>query len=243
MPKTLVCRSLAAFDSAAVTNKLKFVGHKAAINIMKKIAFLLFLSTLAFTNACSEPNTANTKPAANAAPKTGIAPVADSEIAVIEMENGSAYGTIKIELYSNIAPKAVARFKELAKEGYYNGIAFHRINTTVIQAGDANTKPGAAKTTGKEGDSGKPNVPAEFSDIPYDTGILGAARLGGDVNSANSQFFIMLKREASFDKNYTVFGKVIDGMNNVRTISGVQPKDGERPVEPVRIKTISIVPR
>ena len=96
------------------------------------------------------------------------------------------------------------------------------------------------KAPGREGDSGKPNVPAEFSDVPYNTGILGAARFGNDVNSANSQFFIMLKREAAFDNKYTVFGKVIEGMNNVMTISGV-PKDGERPQEPVRIKNITIV--
>lgn len=175
--------------------------------------------------------------------KRGVAPVADSEIAVIEMENSAAFGTIKLELYSNIAPNHVARFKELAKEGYYNGIAFHRINQTVIQAGDANTKPGRTRDITKEGDSGKPNVRAEFSDVPYDTSILGAARLGNDINSANSQFFIMLKREAAFDNKYTVFGKVIEGMNNVRTISAVEPKEGERPIEPVRIKQISIVPR
>ena len=212
---------------------------------MKNLTLLIFLFSIFFGASCGTGSnkTANSKPAANADVKKGVVPIADPEIAVIEMENASAFGTIKIELYSNIAPKAVARFKELAREGYYNGIAFHRINQTVIQAGDANTKPGAVKTAGKEGDSGKPNVPAEFSDIPYDTGILGAARLGGDVNSANAQFFIMLKREAAFDNKYTVYGKVIEGMNNVRTISGVEPKEGERPVEPVRIKQITIVPR
>lgn len=186
---------------------------------MKIAIFVLTAASVVFT-ACSSNN----------------------EIAVIEMENSAAYGTIKIELYSNIAPKMVARFKELAREGYYDGIAFHRINQSVIQAGDANTKPGASPTLGKEGDSGKPNVDAEFSDLQYDTGIVGAARLGNDVNSANSQFFITLKREAAFDNKYTIFGKVIEGMNNVRTIAGV-PKQGERPVEPVRIKTITIQPR
>ncbi|MBP9662984.1 MAG: peptidylprolyl isomerase [Pyrinomonadaceae bacterium] len=206
---------------------------------------LIALAMAAFAAAsCSTPaNNARPTTASKASPevKKAVAPVADSEVALIEMEN-PAYGTMKMELYSNIAPKAVERFKELAKEGYYEGIIFHRVNDTVIQAGNADTKPGKSPNPAKEGDSGKPNVPAEFSDVPYDTGIVGAARLGNDVNSANAQYFIMLKREAAFDKNYTVFGKIIDGMNNVRTIAGA-PRNGERPTEAIRIKKITIVPR
>jgi cyclophilin family peptidyl-prolyl cis-trans isomerase len=210
---------------------------------MRKLVFLIAVLGSLFGASCSDPSnktkSANSKSTSEV--KKGVAPVADTEIAVIEMET-PAYGTIKLELYSNIAPKMVERFKELAKEGYYEGIEFHRINDTVIQAGNADTKPGKTANPMKEGDSGKPNVVAEFSDIPYDTGVLGAARLGNDVNSANSQFFIMLKREAAFDNKYTVFGKVIEGMNNVRTIAGV-PKQGEKPIEPVRIKSVAIVPR
>jgi cyclophilin family peptidyl-prolyl cis-trans isomerase len=198
----------------------------------------LAAASLALVN-CSK------KPAANksalAEIKKGVVPVADPEVAVIEMEN-PVYGTIKIELYSNIAPKMVARFKELANEGFYNGITFHRINESVIQGGDPNSKDDDTKNDGSGG-SKKPNVPAEFSDIKYESGILGAARLGNDVNSANCQFFITLRRVAGFDNDYTVFGKVIEGMNNVRTISGVQPKEGERPIEDVRIKSVTIQPR
>jgi len=208
---------------------------------MKKLIALTF-SALLIAGCGGTAKTSGTKSATNADYKKGVAPVADPEIAVIEMENGGAFGTIKIELYSNIAPQMVERFKQLAKEGYYDGIIYHRINDSVIQAGNADTKPGKTLNPMKEGDSGKPNVIAEFSDIPYDTGIVGAARLGNDVNSQNSQFFIMLKREPGFDKQYTVFGKVIDGMNNVRTIAGV-PRTGEKPNDPVRIKHISIVPR
>jgi cyclophilin family peptidyl-prolyl cis-trans isomerase len=232
--------------------------------MINKLSLFIVLISLVFSLSCggdknsnskTGAKNSNSKTAANADVKKGVAPVADNEIAVMETD----FGTIKLELYSNIAPQMVARFKELAKEGYYNGIAFHRINQSVIQAGDANTR---AVTTGgkdekseksekkaeptpppvKEGDSGKPNVPAEFSDIPYDTGILGAARLGNDVNSANSQFFIMLKREAAFDNKYTVFGKVIEGMNNVMTISGV-PREGEKPNPDVRIKSVTIQPK
>ncbi|HVF31231.1 MAG TPA: peptidylprolyl isomerase [Pyrinomonadaceae bacterium] len=202
---------------------------------------LLVLGLIISALACSGGTGSNSRnSSANAEVKKGVAPAADSEIAVIEMET-PAFGTIKMELYSNIAPQAVTRFKELARAGYYDGIEFHRINETVIQAGDSNTKPGAApRPDGKQGDSGKPNVPAEFSDVLYDAGIVGAARLGNDVNSANSQFFIMLKREPQFDQKYTVFGKVIEGLGNARTIAGAPKGQGERPAEPVRIKTIRI---
>jgi peptidyl-prolyl cis-trans isomerase B (cyclophilin B) len=210
---------------------------------MKTIAILFCLFLTTFALSCGDTKTANTKSTnANAEVTKGVTPIADSEVAVIEMET-PVYGEIKIELYSNVAPKMVERFKTLAREGYYDGIAFHRINQSVIQAGNSHTKPGATPDPLKEGDSGKPNVVAEFSDLKYDTGTLGAARLGNDVNSANSQFFITLKREPAFDNKYTIFGKVIEGMNNVRTISGVEPKEGERPIEPVRIKTVRIVPR
>ena len=204
---------------------------------MKATILLLFISLVA---ACGT-NSNSSRNSSNAEVKKGVTPIADNEIAVIEMENGAAYGTIKLELYSNIAPKMVAQFKQLAKEGVYDGTTFHRINPSVIQAGDPLSKDSDPSNDGT-GKSDKPNVPAEFSDILYDTGIVGAAR-SQDVNSGNSQFFITLKREQGFDNKYTIFGKVIEGMNNVRTISGVQPKEGERPVEPIKIKTIRIEPK
>ncbi len=204
---------------------------------MKLFAFIL-ISLVTFT-ACGGATSNSANKAAEI--KKGIQPIADSDIAVIELENAAAYGMIKIELYSNIAPKMVEQFKQLAKEGVYDGTTFHRINPSVIQAGDPLSKDDDPTNDGT-GKSTKANVPAEFSDILYDTGIVGAAR-GQSNDSANSQFFITLKREPGFDQRYTIFGKVIEGMNNVRTISGVQPKDGERPVEPVRIKTIRIEPK
>lgn len=205
---------------------------------MRNTLSLFLLLAAFFALSCGGTGTArNTKTGL----MTGVQPIADPEVAVIEMENAGAYGTITLELYSNIAPKTVAQFKALAQEGVYNGTTFHRINPSVIQGGDPNSKDNDPSNDGM-GKSNKPNIPAEFSDIPYDTGILGAAR-SQDINSGNSQFFITLKREPGFDKNYTIFGKVIDGMNNVRTISGVSPKVGERPVDAVRIKSITIKPR
>lgn len=206
---------------------------------MKLTTIALFITFLVCLAACGGQGS-NSKTGTPDVKKS-VEPVADNEIAVLEMENAGAYGTIKIELYSNVAPKMVARFKELAKEGVYDGTTFHRVNASVIQGGDPLSKDGDPANDGT-GDSGKPDVEAEFSDIKYDTGIVGAAR-SQDFNSANSQFFITLKREPGFDNKYTIFGKVIDGMVNVRTISGVTPKEGERPVEPLRIKTIRIEPK
>ena len=206
-----------------------------------KIGTIALSAALAFTMAACGGNAANSNRSAAPEIKRGVQPIADNEIAVIEMENPAAYGTIKIELYSNIAPKMVEQFKALAREGVYDGTTFHRINQSVIQGGDPLSKDDNPSNDGT-GKSNKPNVLAEFSDIPYDTAIVGAAR-GQDNNSANSQFFITLKREPGFDTRYTIFGKVIEGMNNVRTISGVQPKEGERPVEAVRIKTVRIETR
>lgn len=203
-------------------------------NNLKIIALLIIFSAI-FISCNNKSNTAtNNKPPEV---KKGVAPVADSEIAIIEMENSAAYGTIKIELYSNLAPKAVARFKELAKEGFFNGQAFHRINDSVIQGGDPLSKDDNPANDGSGG-SDKPNVEAEFSDILYDSGIVGAARSTA-FNSANSQFFITLKREIGFDNKYTIFGKVIEGMNNAKTIAGA-PKQGEKPIEPVKIKSVTI---
>lgn len=208
--------------------------------ISKKL-FIIVLSFAVLTSIACKGGAANDAiKSVQPEVKKGIAPVADPEIAVIEMAQ-PAYGTMKIELYSNIAPKMVAQFKDLARAGVYNGTTFHRVNPTLIQGGDPFSKD-ADPTNDGTGNSDKPNVPAEFSDVPYDTGIVGAARTQ-DPNSANAQFFITLKREPQFDNKYTVFGKVVEGLGNARTISGATPKEGERPIENVTIKSITIQPR
>ncbi|MEO6588568.1 MAG: peptidylprolyl isomerase [Pyrinomonadaceae bacterium] len=192
-----------------------------------------------FFASCNKKTTANKTNSAQPEVQKNAIGKPDDELAVMEMEQ-PAYGTIKIELYSNIAPKAVARFKELATEGFYNGTTFHRINDSVIQGGDPLSKDSDPTNDGT-GKSDKPNVEAEFSDIPYDAGIVGAAR-GSDFNSANSQFFITLRRQPAFDNKYTIFGKVVEGMNYARTIDGA-PKQGERPLDDIKIKQIKFEPR
>ena len=209
-------------------------------NLMIKNFFILFfIFSFLFTLSCGNKPNANANKPANVEVKTGVAPIADPEVAVVEMQE-PAFGQMKIDLYSNIAPQMVERFKTLAKEGFYNGTTFHRVNGIVIQGGDPNSKDDNPLNDGA-GESNKPDVPAEFSDIPFERGIVGAARTA-DPNSANCQFYITLQRYPSWDQKYTVFGKVVEGLNNASIISGV-PKDGERPLDKVVIKSITIQPK
>jgi len=200
-------------------------------NILSLGVLILLTTMLVSCNKTSKPT-----PSKTAEVKKGVKPIADNEVAIVEMEQ-PVYGKFTIELYSNIAPQMVARFKELARDGFYTGTYFHRVNPAVVQGGDPLTKDDNPDNDGT-GQSKKPNVPAEFSDIFYDTGIVGAAR-GPDVNSQNSQFFITLKRTPEFDEKYTIFGKVTDGMNNVNIIAHA-PREGERPMELIKIKSVTI---
>src|SRR5918912_1402535 len=147
--------------------------------------------------------------------KQGVKPEADAQAAVVETD----YGRIVIELYPNLAPKMVERFKRLASEGFYNGTTFHRIDPAlgIIQGGDPLSKDANPNNDGT-GSSPYPNLPAEFSDLPYERGTVGAAR-AADNDSANCQFFITLKRQPEFDERYTVFGHVIEGLDTAVIIS------------------------
>ncbi|HYN86584.1 MAG TPA: peptidylprolyl isomerase [Pyrinomonadaceae bacterium] len=181
-------------------------------------------------------------PEANANVKRGVAPEPDSEVAVIEMAE-PGYGRIVIEFYPNVAPKMVERFKTLAREGFYNGTAFHRVEpaSNVIQGGDPLSKDDNPDNDGTGG-SPYPNVPSEASDLPYEPGSVGAADSG--LGTANSQFFITLGRMPQWEERYTVFGKVIDGLNNARVISGAPVIPGTtKPSPKVVIKSVTLQPR
>jgi cyclophilin family peptidyl-prolyl cis-trans isomerase len=213
-----------------------------------EIKLLIAVIVFAFSFvACNEKssNTTSNDSNANAAKateaKTGVKPQADAEVAVIETAD---YGRIVIELYPNIAPKMVERFKKLISEHGYDGTAIHRVDASlgIIQGGDPNTKGSNVATYGM-GNSAYPNVPAEFSDIPYERGTLGAARTQ-DVNGANSQWFITLKKQPAFDKKYTVFGHVIDGIQNAEIIMRAPTAEGtSRPSDKVVIKSVTLQPR
>ena len=172
--------------------------------------------------------------------KRGVKPEADAQAAVIETD----YGRIVVELYPNLAPQMVERFKTLVGQKFYDGTAIHRIDPElgIIQGGDPNSRDAVPENDGAGG-SGMPNVPAEFSDIPYDRGIVGAAR-AQDVNSANCQFFVTLKRQPAFDNRYTVFGRVIEGLPNADVISGDKVVEGtSRPAVKIIVKSVTLAPR
>ena len=212
-------------------------------SVIKALLVLTFL-TLAFS-ACNQKNSTTNDANANAAKesiaKTGVKPAPDAQVAVIETAD---YGRIVIELYPNIAPKMVERFKKLAGEHFYDGTAVHRVDASlgIIQGGDPLTK-GSNPAVYGTGNSPYPNVPAEFSDIPYERGTVGAARTQ-DINGANCQWFITLKKQPAFDKKYTVFGRVIDGINNADIIMGAPTEQGTpRPASKVVIKSVTLQPR
>jgi peptidyl-prolyl cis-trans isomerase B (cyclophilin B) len=157
-------------------------------------------------------------------------------VAVIDTD----YGQIKLKLNSEAAPKHVENFKKLAREGFYDGLAFHRaVPNLLIQGGDPNTR-GDDRSAWGAGAPGQSNVPAEFSDIPFKRGTLGAARRGNDVNSATSQFFICLRDFPDWNGQYTVFGEVIEGIDVVDKIAGMPTDPRQNLMNKAVIKKVSI---
>jgi len=131
-------------------------------------------------------------------------------------------GDIKIELFDKVAPNHVKRIKQLALDGKYDGVVFHRVidgfmaQTGDVKFGNSTNDEFDLKRAGMGG-SDLPDLKEEFSDLPHERGTLSMAR-SQDPNSANSQFFICFKESAFLDRQYTVFGKVIDGMELVDKI-------------------------
>ena len=152
------------------------------------------------------------------------------------MDNG---GIIELELYPEKAPATVENFETLVKEGFYNGLTFHRIIPGfMIQGGDP-------KGTGMGG-SGK-NIPGEFSsngfkgnDIKHVRGVISMAR-AMNPDSASSQFFIMHEDAPHLDGSYAAFGKVINGMDTVDEIANVRTGYGDRPMVPVIMEKVEII--
>ena len=131
-------------------------------------------------------------------------------------------GDVKIELFEDVAPNHVKRIKELANSGKYDNVVFHRVidgfmaQTGDVKFGNSNSKDFNLSLAGTGG-SDMPDLKSEFSDVPHDRGVLSAAR-SADPNSANSQFFICFQPAPHLDRQYTVFGKVVKGMEFVDKI-------------------------
>ena len=147
-------------------------------------------------------------------------------------------GDVKIELFPDVAPKHVERIKTLANEGKYNNVVFHRVidgfmaQTGDVQFGNSSSDTFDLRRAGT-GSSNLPDLKQEFSDIPHEKGTLSMAR-SSDPNSGNSQFFICLESAPHLDRNYTVFGKVIEGMEHVDKIKKGDSSTGSV-VEPDKI--------
>ena len=151
---------------------------------------------------------------------------------------GTANGTVVIDLLPDVAPQHVSQITALATEGAYDNVVFHRvIDGFMAQTGDvANGKAGGDLSMAGMGGSSKPDLPAEFSDISFQRGIVGMAR-SQDPNSANSQFFIMFAPGDFLDGEYTVVGHVVSGMEVVDAI-----QRGEPPATPDVMTKVSVQP-
>ena len=153
--------------------------------------------------------------------------IAKENIMILKLKDGD----VKIELFGDIAPKHVERIKILANEGKYDNVVFHRViegfmaQTGDVQFGNSSSENFNLKLVGTGG-SDLPDLKQEFSDLPHERGTLSMAR-SADPNSANSQFFICFKASSFLDRQYTVFGKVIEGMEYVDKIKrGYESQNG-----------------
>ena len=141
--------------------------------------------------------------------------IAEENIMILKLKNGD----VKIELYKDIAPNHVERFLTLANNKKYDGVVFHRVidgfmaQTGDVEFGNSSSEKYDLKLAGTGG-SEYPDLKAEFSELPHERGTLSMAR-SADPNSANSQFFICFKASPFLDRQYTVFGKVVEGMEHV----------------------------
>ncbi|MCA8881895.1 MAG: peptidylprolyl isomerase [Rhodobacteraceae bacterium] len=172
---------------------------------------------------------------------------------------GEANGTVTVDLFDDVAPQHAERLETLAKEGAYDGVVFHRvIDGFMAQTGDVKfgrLGDGLDMRRAGQGGSDLPNLPAEFSDIPFDRGVIGMARAGDPkcggapgckergefLNSANSQFFIMFSPAPFLNGNYTVVGKVTGGMDVVDKIKRGTVPNGAVVGEPDHIVSIKVI--
>lgn len=175
-------------------------------------------------------------------PKQEQKTVSTNEVAVIK----TSAGEMTVEFWPDVAPKTVENFKTLARKGFYDGTAFHRIiKGFMIQGGDPYTKDPSKEALWGTGDPGY-KIKAEFNERPHVKGVLSMAR-SADPDSAGCQFFICLDAAPSLDRQYTTFGKLIKGVDVLETIGNTpvgRAGRGEmsKPLKRVEVQSIKIVP-
>jgi cyclophilin family peptidyl-prolyl cis-trans isomerase len=161
--------------------------------------------------------------------------IAEENIMILKLKDGD----IKIELFEDVAPNHVKRIKQLAKEGKYDGVVFHRVidgfmaQTGDVKFGNSSNNEFDLKRAG-QGGSDLPDLKEEFSDLPHQRGTLSMAR-SQNPNSANSQFFICFKESSFLDRQYTIFGRVIEGMELVDKIKKGDSDDNGSVSDPDKI--------
>ena len=144
-------------------------------------------------------------------------------------------GRIVVKLRTDLAPQHAERIKQLARDGYYNNVPFHRvIEGFMAQTGDGKNFNGT-------GGSKYPNLKQEFSKVPFTRGIVGMARRGDSVDTANSQFFIMFADGGSLDNQYTVVGEVVSGMDVVDKLKKASPgSSGGQVTDPDKMVKVQV---
>lgn len=161
----------------------------------------------------------------------------DFPVAVIE----TGFGNIVFEFLPDKAPGHVENFKKLAREGFYDGTTFHRvIPGFMIQGGDPNSRDDDRSNDGLGGPGY--TIPAEFNDVSHARGIVSMAR-ARDPNSAGSQFFIVVADSPFLDRQYTVFGRVIEGMEVADKIANLPRDSNDNPLQKAVMRRVSIVAR
>lgn len=160
----------------------------------------------------------------------------------IEVAGEGANGTIVIDLADDVAPQHAARLAELAADGAYDGVVFHRvIEGFMAQTGDVQFgKMGGDMRMAGRGGSDKPDLKAEFSEVPYERGVVGMAR-SQDPDSANSQFFIMFAPGPFLNGQYTVVGHVTEGMDVVDQIKRGKGRNGEVYGQPDVMTKVTVI--
>lgn len=177
---------------------------------------LIALPLMAFALVAAKP--ADPPPLPTIAPPADVAANPANHL-FLDLSNG---GTVEIVLRPDLAPHHIERIQTLVRQGFYNGLSFHRVVPGFMAQG------GDPKGTG-EGGSDLPDLKAEFTSVPFLRGTVGAAR-AESLDSANSQFFIMFVPNESLDGHYTVIGRVVKGMDVVDKIA-----PGEPPSDPTKI--------